>query len=159
MKLDIGRARSHQGLARCAALLVLSCVACRETKKEESSSVADASVSAPTAAAEAPAASGVASTSAAAAVVPELVALGDAGTDGGRPRKLRRLTAGASSAGSPEVAGAVAPPEPVVAADPRRPNPRTPTAMADDLPYGGAAGSGAAVLKKTPLPTEDPWAR
>ena len=160
MKFEYGRRGSCRGLAFGAALVLLCTAGCRESKKEEPTSAAAASAPA-SAAAEAPTASSIASTTAAAAPEPELVALGDAGADAGRPRRLRRLTAGAASAGAPEAvqAGAPVAAEPLVAAEPRRPAPKTPSAMADDLPYGGAAGSGAAVLKKTPLPTDDPWAR
>ena len=31
--------------------------------------------------------------------------------------------------------------------------------MGDDLPYGGAAASGAPLLKTAPLTNDDPWAK
>lgn len=159
MKKRPGRRRSQLALALGSALLLLFSIACREAKKEEPSAP-DAS---PPMAAAVTAATAAPSESSSAAVgtrapEPDKEESVDAGTDAGR-RKLRRLVA-ATASGEP-VETAPAPPAPAEPTDPRRAAGRpTPAQMANETPYGGsAAGTGAPVLKKTPLPNDDPWAR
>lgn len=76
------------------------------------------------------------------------------------PVKLRRLVKidGGAAAAAPEALVAAAAAEPAVdSAKRRKPNAGS---MSDEAPYGGEpAATGAAVLKKTPLPSDDPWAK
>lgn len=139
------------------ALLVSASVACRgkQDPGKESAAQADA------AAAASPPSVPAASASTAAAVLPvepDTVAEGpsDAGPDAGK-RRLRRLVGADAGAAAVETQGAaVVEPAPADSAHAAAPGKR-PAQMGNDVPYGGAAGSGAPVLKKTPLPGEDPW--
>ncbi len=143
------------------SLLLLAAVGC-QGKKDEPMASTVASAAASVAAPSASAGPGESSSPAIAARDPEpdLERGPDAGADGGAPRKLRRIVA-ASSASPVEPAAIVAGAQPPEAPDVKRPKGKAaPTQMGDELPYGGSAGavSGSPVLKKTPLPSEDPWA-
>lgn len=146
------------------AILLLAFVGCQGKKDEPvTSSVASAAAPIMAPSAGTSAAPADLGSMAVAARDPELDVerTPDAGTDGGPVRKLRRIVAAASAASvepaSAIVAGAATPDAP----DVKRPKGKpVPTQMGDEQPYGGSPGavSGAAVLKKTPLPSEDPWA-
>ena len=150
------------GLAFGSALLVIASMTsiggCSEAKKEAPAAPAASTLA--TAAVSAPPSEPALAPSAAPPPEPELEAvLVDGGADAG-PRKLRRLGAKTDAGALVETVAAAPPPDPP-AADPRKGKKAPGAQMSDDLPYGGgsAAGSGAPVLKKTPLPSDDPWAK
>ncbi len=137
-----------------AVFLVLGSTACRASTKE-TPSPPDASApvtviaapSAPPAAADAPR-----------DPAPEEPLR--AGVDAGpvKPRRLAKIDGGAAPV-VPEALVAAGATEPAVDSAVKRKKPNA-GSMSDEAPYGGdPAGSGAAVLKKTPLPSEDPWAK
>jgi hypothetical protein len=142
------------------ALVSQASMGCRDPKREDAPAPAGSA-----AAATAPnvVASASASVAVAVAAPPESTKeeVVDAGTDAGK-RKLRRLVADAPEAGAgaivtetaqaPLQAPASPPADPRGAKQPSKP-------MGDDLPYGGSTGSAAPLLKKAPLPPDDPWGR
>ena len=160
MKERCGRRRSDLGLAFGSALLVLASIACTETKKEAPAApAASALVATASSAQPAQSAQPALAADAAPPAEAEAEAVVDGGTDAG-PRKLRRLVAKTDAGVLVETVAAAPPPEPP-AADPRKGKKVAGAPMSDEAPYGGgpAAGSGAPVLKKTPLPSDDPWAK
>lgn len=130
---------------------------CRDPKKEEPAvDVAEAAASdaAPLATPDTPAdASSPVATSPSATDVDDST---DGGADAGRRRRRRLLAPGVDAgAADPQ------PPEPVATAEPSSTTgvKRRPAQMGNDEVYGAPSTSAAPVLKKKPLPAEDPWAR
>lgn len=148
--------RREEWATRAAiVILVVSSIACSNKKKTETT--ADAGETAATTTA-------TTAVSAHVADVPPSAGADDAGaeateeiTDGGfdagrRARRLRRIDAGV------EAQASAAPPPVASAAPPAEPNgKRGATPMGNDQPYGASAASGAGILKKAPLPNDDPW--
>jgi hypothetical protein len=142
-----------------ASLLFLSATACRGSK-DDGPSVADASVAVPTTtvatASPLPSASAVL----AAPQPDEGEAAVDPGPEAG-VRKRRRIAANTTDAGPALETGPSAPPPSPVAEPTAKRTERTGVTapMADDVPYGGPGRLGAPILRKTPLPSDDPWAK
>lgn len=80
--------------------------------------------------------------------------LADAGDAGRRKRRLLKKDAG-PEAHLPESAPTA--PPPATAESPADKPQASKPPMHNDQPYGASAASGAGVLKKAPLPKDDPW--
>jgi hypothetical protein len=152
--------RSFIGAVTAATvLLCMSSMACRASSKTDANRD-DAGGATTATAAAAPvenASSASAVLAAANGVAAEAVADGptDAGSDGGK-RKRRRIAdaGGVATSANDAVQSPVAPePAPEPATSARRPA----AAMGNEQPYGASATSGSPVLKKAPLPGDDPW--
>lgn len=146
--------KRYESALLAAALLVLG-GACRESKPSEASAIDAGAPTAVPFAATIP--EGTPSAVAASAPEDESPAA-DAGLDAG-VRKRRRLLAGGDGGAvvAPASSLETAPPAVEPSRNPKRAKSAGP--MGDDLPYGGAAASGAPFLKKAPLTNDDPWAK
>lgn len=133
----------------------MSTTACRDSKKEDAP-VADAAPAPTVAATAVPVPE--ADAAVASATKPaegELEDVPDSGVDGG-VRKRRRLVAAGTDAGSAETQTAGAP-APTAEASAPKTGKRPPAPMGNDEVYGASAASAAPVLKKKPLPDDDPY--
>jgi hypothetical protein len=141
------------GLTLTLALLsAAASVACKDSKKDPPASETAASA-APTPVAAPQAAS--AASAAPPAPEGELEEVPDSGVDGGT-RKRRRLVG--TDAGAGDTLAVATPPTTEPTPTPTSSGKRTPPApMGNDQVYGASAASAAPVLKKKPLPDDDPW--
>jgi hypothetical protein len=153
------RSRSRVGLAfSCTGplLLLMAFAACRD--KDPAPAAGAAPSVASSVAAPSPSPSPSPSSSVAVAAPASVPAVEDAGVEKA-PGKARRLAA--KPAAEAPVEAVVAPPSTPAEAAPAEARKRKKGPdMGNDLPYGATgAQSGAAVLKKAPLPAEDPWVK
>lgn len=146
--------RSALAVVSACSFLVLSCRREEKDAPNGSASAAAAAVTVPSAVPPVPSGPALSLVDAGITVADEETHDLDAGTDAGR-RRRRRVAGAAIDASAPDEqhvaspADAEAPPPPV---KPRR------AGMGDDQPYGGSApASSSAVLKKQPLPSDNPW--
>ena len=157
MERTSGR-RTHLRLALTLTVLWTS-TACQDAKKDDVSAIAPTATPVP---APVAAPSEEASTPLAARPADEHNDVADAGptdggTDGGARQRRRPLVANAPEAGAAET---TAPTTPAQVAEPTTgegSHRKVATPMGNEQPYGTSAGSGAPVLKKKPLPDDDPW--